>query len=101
MRLRDAVTLALVGWYLLAPPTYRDPNGSFVSKTSVPLRFWQNIGSYDKASDCEDERKAWLDMKKTESPSIFAAESDQVKPSIVGAWSAICVPSDDSRLREK
>ena len=67
MRLEHAVAFALLGWYLMAPPTYSGSNGSFVAKTSVPLRLWQNIGTYDQTSDYEDERRAWLDMKKTES----------------------------------
>jgi hypothetical protein len=102
MNLRHAAALALVGWYLMAPPTYPGPNGSFVTKTSVPLSLWQNIGSYDDVGDCEDERRALLDLKKTEptsSPS-FARESLEVKLSIVGSWSSICVATDDPRLDE-
>jgi hypothetical protein len=101
MMCRHAFALALVGWYLMAPPAYPGPNGSFTAKTSVPLHLWQNIGSYDHDDECEDERRAFLDLKKTESPSTFANESEQAKPSIVSSWSAVCVPSDDPRLQEK
>jgi len=38
-----------------------------VPKDERPTSIVENIGSYDRASDCEDERRAWLDMKKTES----------------------------------
>jgi hypothetical protein len=100
MKPRDAAALALVGWYLMAPPTYPGPNGSFVTKTAVPLRLWQNIGSYDQVADCEDERRAFLDLKRTESASTFAKESSQVKLSIVSSWSAICIAADDPRLKE-
>jgi hypothetical protein len=95
-----AAALALVGWYLMAPPTYSGPNGSFVTKTAVPLRLWHNIGSYDQVADCEAERRAFLGLKKTESASTFAQEPLQVKLSIVGSWSAICVAADDPRLKE-
>jgi hypothetical protein len=95
-----AAALALVGWYLMAPPTYSGANGSFVTKTTVPLRLWQNIGSYDHVADCDDERRALLDLKKTESATTFAEEPLQVKLSIVGSWSAICVATDDPRLKE-
>ena len=37
----------------MAPPTYPGPNGSFVTKTAVPLHLWQNIGSYDHVADCD------------------------------------------------
>lgn len=93
-----AAALALVGWYLMAPPTYPGANGSFVTKTAVPLRLWQNIGSYDHVADCEDERQALLDLKKTE--STFAQEPLQVKLSIIGSWSSICIATDDPRLKD-
>jgi hypothetical protein len=101
MKLRQAAALALVGWCLMAPPTYPGPNGSFVTKTAVPLRLWQNIGSYDHVAGCEDERRAFLDLKKTESASTFAKEDFQVKLSIVSSWSAVCIADDDPRLKEK
>jgi hypothetical protein len=94
-----AAALALFGWYLMAPPTYPGPNGSFVTKTTLPLRLWQNIGNYDQSFDCEDERRALRDLKRTESPSTFAKEPLKVQLSIIGSWSAVCVASDDSRLK--
>jgi hypothetical protein len=99
VKLRHAAALALVGWYLMAPSTYPGPNGSFVTKSTVPLRLWQNIGSYDHVVDCEDERRAFLDLKKTESPSAFAKESLRVKLSIISSWSAVCVSTEDPRLK--
>jgi len=99
MKLRHAAALALVGWSLMAPPTYPGPNGSFDTKTTIPLRLWQNIGRYDHVADCEDERRAFLDLKKTESASTFAKENSQVKLSIVSSWSAVCVADDDPRLK--
>src|SRR5271168_1038747 len=99
MKLCHAAALALAGWYLMAPPTFSGPNGSFVTKTAVPLRLWQNIGSYDQVADCKDERRAFLDLKKTESASTFAKESLQVKLSIIGSWSAVCIATDDPRLK--
>ena len=101
MKSPHAAALALVGWYLLAPPTYPGPNASFVTKTAVPLRLWQNIGSYDQWVECDDERQAFLDLKITESPvtSTFAKEPLHVKLAIVGSWSAVCVDTDDPRLK--
>jgi len=101
MKSRHAAALALAGWYLMAPPTYRGPDGSFVTKTATPLRLWQNIGSYDHAAECEDERRAFLHLKRTESATTFAQESSEVKLSIVSSWSAVCVATDDSRLKPK
>jgi hypothetical protein len=100
MKFQHTAAAALAGWFLMAPPTYLGTSGSYVTKTGAPLRLWRNIGSYDSANECEDERRAFLDLKKTESTSTFGQESAEAKAMIVASWSAICVPSDDSRLEE-
>lgn len=101
MKLHHAAALALIGWFLMAPPASPGPNGSFVTKTNLPLALWNNIGSYDQDGDCEEERRAFLDLKRTEPPSSpgFAQESLGTKLSIVSSWSAVCVSSDDPRLK--
>jgi hypothetical protein len=100
MKLQHTTALALAGWFLMAPPTYLGTNGSYVARTGAPLRLWQNIGSYDSVSECEEERHAFLDLKKSESTSALGQESKEAKPMIVASWSAVCVPSDDSRLED-
>jgi hypothetical protein len=101
IKLGHTAALAVIGWFLMAPPTYPGPNGSFVTKTTVPLGLWQNIGSYDQDADCEDERRAFLDLRRSEpsSSSSFAQEPLEVKLSIVSSWSAVCVAGDDPRLK--
>ncbi len=47
MNPRHAAALALVGWYLMVPPT---------SGTTLPIGQWDHVGSFDKIDDCEDMR---------------------------------------------
>ena len=53
MKLRHAVALALVGWYLMAPPMRKGaPN------YHAPLGSWNMSKAYDSARDCEADREA-------------------------------------------
>jgi hypothetical protein len=45
--LRHTAALALVGWYLMAPPS---------PASSVPLNHWLMIGSFDSADQCESAK---------------------------------------------
>ena len=46
---RHAAALALVGWYLMAPPLYHDHTADL----DAPIGSWMILSSYDNASDCE------------------------------------------------
>jgi hypothetical protein len=48
MNLRHAAALALVGWYLMVPPS----TGGKLD-TKAPLPQWINEGAFDRADDCE------------------------------------------------
>jgi len=69
MNLRHAAALALVGWYLITPPSQFEPprlsNGTFdrsapfsrwlpngVPNLNAPFKYWRNDGSYDSAKEC-------------------------------------------------
>jgi hypothetical protein len=54
MKARHAGALALVGWYLLMAPTFRNPQtDSFTVDLNAPLSAWNLVSSYYSASDCE------------------------------------------------
>jgi hypothetical protein len=48
MDLRHAAALALVGWYLMAPPMTADKK----VLTDAPFSGWLIVGSYDSADAC-------------------------------------------------
>lgn len=72
MKLSHAAALALVGWYLMLPPVSSDGR----IQKDAPLSDWYIFSSFDTKEACEKERQ-------------------------VSGVSAICVASDDPRLKEK
>ena len=87
MNLSHAAALALVGWYLMTPP--------ISPKTEIK-------GSYDSADAC---RKGQIQLVNT-ILAFAAQESDESKrnffvPSWRDAMNAVCVSTDDPRLKEK
>ena len=51
MASRHATALTLLGWYLLAPPLDQAKRPD----VDAPLPKWNHLGSYDRASGCENE----------------------------------------------
>jgi hypothetical protein len=88
MKLRHAAALALVGWYLMMAPTFRNPQtDSFTVDLNAPLSTWEFVASYYSAADC---RFAERDLIET------AAQY----PNVIGFYT-LCVASDDPRLMER
>ena len=101
---RHAAALALVGWYLMVPPTrwsLSEPpsvaRNSTTMDPSDPLSKWVVIASFDSASKCEDEKITF--WRKSE------ADLDSVDPDrrvwAEAAREARCLATDDPRLKEK
>jgi hypothetical protein len=85
MKLRHAAALALVGWYLMVPPSQRGG-----VSLDAPLRSWRSFGNYDTARDCEDDHLELAEKSKQATPSgHLIVELAQ------------CIASDDLRLKEK
>lgn len=79
-----AVALALVGWYLMAPPQTRTWwIGAQRSDNAAPLSRWTNEQSFDKADLCEAARMA---------------AQQNAGDAAVGSGHAVCVATDDPRL---
>jgi hypothetical protein len=88
MKPRHAAALALVGWYLLMAPTFRNPQtDSFMVDLNAPLSAWQMVSSYYSAFDCELAERDLVDTAR-------------LYPSVI-AFYTVCVPSDDPRLMER
>jgi hypothetical protein len=86
MKLRHAAALALVGWYLMVPPS---------TDERAPLFQWEVVASYDSASACREALHKSKDPAQVESdyPSLarlFAAQ---------GFLAAQCIATDDPRLK--
>jgi hypothetical protein len=80
-----AVALALVGWYLMTPPQTRTWwIGPQRSDVEAPLSRWTNVQSFDKADLCEAARLAAQQNAGDAAP---------------GSGHAVCVASDDPRLK--
>ena len=97
MKLRHAAALALVGWYLMVPPTSTD--NLYRIRTELPVRnYWQH-SAYDSAAECEAAKKPLADQFRTNAergPNIMKRWWEAKAESIA---SALCVSSDDPRLK--
>ncbi len=91
MKLRHATALALVGWYLMLPPSKLSPTIAY----KAPLNTWQLIRSFDTADDCEDFRGTFFENSKEQRALGL------LNPAFRDYMFAECVASDDTRLKEK
>jgi hypothetical protein len=88
---RHAAALALVGWYLLAPPL--GPNKE--ARSAAPLKEWANFGSYDTAKECTDDRANQVQFWMSD-----AAKNSQYKRGTLAELAhSVCIASDDPRLK--
>ena len=83
MKPRHAAALALVGEYVMQPPTHR-VNSQTIFEDSAPLTSWRQMYSYDVAKQCQDE----IGHLQT-FPPVAAVHGDHAR----------CVASDDPRLK--
>jgi hypothetical protein len=63
MKLRHAAALALVGWYLMMPPS----DGHSIDR-NAPLDKWEVYSGYDTAKECEEgkiDQRALLRLRPT------------------------------------
>jgi hypothetical protein len=88
MKSRHAAALALVGWYLMAPPLYK---GEVEEK--APLKKWTVLQSFGTVAECSQ----WLSVM------LDKADLDPATRTVVQhrLLAASCVSTDDPRLKEK
>ena|SRR6266478_8845086 len=95
MKTRHAAALALVGWYLMVPPSaFRF---SDLATGLEPLYQWLQIGSFDSANACEQGRRMMIDrfMTKLQRDSSDATAVH----SLDAFYYSECVANDDLRLK--
>ena len=101
MKLRHAVALTLVGWYLIVPPAGRTTTKEGLA---VPLSQWVTVGAFDSAVKCESGKRKGLPLvekrikKDAEKAGMLARDSDV---QLLAQRLLRCVASDDPRLRGK
>jgi hypothetical protein len=93
MKPRHAAALALVGWYLLVPPSM---NGSGNLNAKAPLAQWINEGAFDRADDCESAR-----ANGAMATAGGATSEQQIKSLREMFAHAQCIGTDDPRLKPK
>jgi len=95
VRFRHSAALALVGWYLMAPP----PEG----RAEAPLSRWKLLQSYDSAATCERERGKEVTEATKELDSVDGkgAASTAFKQYLEDTTLLKCIATDDPRLNEK
>jgi hypothetical protein len=128
MNPRHAAALALVGWYLMAPPPQADPttglpNGA--ADVRAPFKYWDNEGSFDSAKECSSNLESNIRLlmqveanmrSRHLSERQESAEDEKVDQAakLPRGWSyglryyglakaigAQCIATDDPRLKEK
>ena len=91
MNIRHAAALALVGWYLMAPPLSWSSNRKMIgSDFSRPLSEWLPLDVYDTEADCDKE----IDAMNQRAASMACEHHTMLTIS-----HAQCVASDDPRLK--
>jgi hypothetical protein len=100
MKLRHAVALALVGWYLIVPPTGRTLRAGL----AVPLSQWITVAAFDRADNCESGKRKGLPLveerikENAKKAGVSAHDSDV---QLLAQRLLRCVASDDPRLKGK
>jgi hypothetical protein len=100
MKLSHATVLALVGWYLMAPPIR--PGGGV--DLAAPISRWELKGDFGSVAACEEARAHQIDRAKTraarirgnlesneeaaKSKSLPAQQADELNkwPNLIGTW---------------
>lgn len=88
MELRRALSMALVGWVLMAPSIDCARRGL---ENDTPLSEWEQMGKFLSASNCEQYRATVVEAEKSERGNAYV---DRYAHSV-------CVPADDPRLRKQ
>ncbi len=115
---RHAAALALVGWYLMAPPP-GPPRSTFANTAppndGAPLNQWTTWDSYDSAQGCEAAKKKSLDIATTDMdkqnhlaeqrqgiwPDNLEGQEFLIADQLAYAMEALCISTDDPRLKSK
>jgi hypothetical protein len=101
MKIRDALALTLVGWYLIVPPAGRTTTKAGLA---VPLSQWITVGAFDSAVKCESGKRKGLPLVEQRIKDQAGKAGVSAHDSDVQALAQLalrCVASDDPRLKGK
>ena len=89
MKPRHAAALALVGWYLIAPPIRTPKTGEPYLDVHAPYRDWQILHEFKTVDDCEDDAGGFVDGDVD--PQLLLDQRSEAE----------CIATDDPRLKSK
>ena len=92
MRPRPAAALALVGWYLVTPPSL--PNGRL--DESAPIGSWDRQESYASSDECKNGRTRLLNLGPASGTT--PQELAEMRQAVL---KSLCIATDNPRLKEK
>ena len=92
MNPRHAATLALVGWYLLAPPMNSWPGLPYLD-IKAPLSKWRKQAAFSSAKECEVARE------KDEADYARSVKSANPNIPLPIDNGTLCIAADDPRLK--
>jgi hypothetical protein len=93
MNLRHAGALALVGWYLMIPPTRGAPAEILYH---APLSRWEVSDQYDGKVECENSLKEIVKNAQHNSDQCTNGDCAVTVAQLAGGR---CMASDDPRLK--
>jgi hypothetical protein len=98
MKLSHAAALALVGWYLMVPPTIKK-DGGYEADFNAPLSRWSVNTPFDSTTECAAlNSEVVLEYKKRLDKARIHSFEWAVAQSLVDSQ---CISTDDPRLKEK
>lgn len=109
MNFRHSAALALVGWYLMVPPStpagLTNPDATLING-SAPIAQWFIRSSYDSAQDCETAKMSGMlaalqIIKDTEKFKVMREKDPYLALDTIEKATAQCVSTDDPRLKAK
>jgi hypothetical protein len=98
MKNRHAAALALVGWYLLAPPLMDPDEAHEQTALMAPLAHWFPYDEFDSVSECH-KREAYFQTVAARQLAKSYDEKDRA--AAFRARNVQCIATDDPRLKEK
>jgi hypothetical protein len=91
MKPRHAAALALVGWYLMVPPT--------TTVDAPPFKYWRQEASFDSAHECKVGRDAYINHYERMSEKDWNEWDAWFFNKYTNAEHSLCAASDDPRLK--
>jgi hypothetical protein len=103
---RHAAALALVGWYLLAPPVHQPKHDPPYVDEHAAYRDWKILHTFKMIDECEaGQKRATLDAENGHltafSGGYEGVVDEDPKPWLTQQAEAECIAIDDPRLKQK